>query len=554
MAVPTGTPVIDTLIFDLGDVLFTWSADTKSTVSPKVLRKILESANWFEYEKGRLSEDDAYALTASEHGLQPQEVRAAFQAARDTLASRPFMVDLIRQLKPGRKVYAMSNISAPDWEVLRSKPSDWDLFDHVFTSAAVGERKPNIGFYRHVLETTGADPTRTVFVDDKLDNVLVARSFGIHGIVYDTFDNVQQSLLNICGDPVERGQSFLKANARNHLSYTSTGVTIKENFAQLLILEATHDPSLVEYTKYDGVFNFFRGQGELTTAVFPCDADTTSIGLTCSDHLPASKKHQIMDDILKLRNHDDILQVYFDPTRPRIDPVVCVNVLTLFHSHGRGHEVTETFDWVEQVLKYRAFSEGTRYYEPAEAFLYFLSRLLAISPIARQRLGRVYIERCRERVGLKGDALALAMRVICCAEEGIDASVDVVALREMQSIDGGWPDGWFYKYGSNGVLIANRGFTTALAINAIRAHDKLLRQKRSRASAPATLKSEISLSALDGELRPLLQSKSMSNRSVTLSKTTKMANESDLRAWVGAICGLSVGVATTWMVRSTVFS
>ncbi|KAK1236596.1 hypothetical protein PQX77_000148 [Marasmius sp. AFHP31] len=146
------------------------------------------------------------------------------------------------------------------------------------------------------------------------------------------------------------------------------------------------------------------------------------------------------------------------------------------------------------------------------------------------------------------------MRVICCAEEGIDASVDVVALREMQSVDGGWPDGWFYKYGSNGVLIANRGFTTALAINAIKAHDKLLRQIRSRASAPTTLKPEISLSALDGELRPLLQSKNMTNRSVSLSKTTKTTNESDLRAWVGAICGLSVGVATTWMVRSTVFS
>ncbi|KAF9259507.1 HAD-like protein [Marasmius fiardii PR-910] len=464
---------IDTLIFGLKDVLFTWSAETNTPVPPKTLRRILESATWFEYEKGRISEDDVYAATASERGLQPHEVKDAFQAARSSLVARSFVIDLIRQLKPGRKVYAMSNISAPDWEVLRGKSSDWDVFDCVFTSASVGERMPNFGFYRHVLEITGSDAGRTVFIDDRVENVLVARSFGIHGIVYDTFENVQRSLLNLCGNPIERGEAFLKANARKHLSYSSTGVTIHENFTQYLILEATNDPTLVEYTVYDGVFNFFRGEGELTTSTYPFDSDTTSIGLTCTDHLPASKRQQIMDDILKHRNQDGIIPLYLDPTRPRIDAFVCVNVLVLFHSHGRAYQVTETFDWVEQVLKHRAYSEGTRYYIPAESFLFFLSRLLAVSPSARQQLGPMYVERCRERVGMKGDALALAMRVLCCSQEGIDASVDVIALRELQDVDGGWRDGWFYRYPIGDAVVANRGFTTALAINALKAHGRL---------------------------------------------------------------------------------
>ncbi|KAL0568899.1 hypothetical protein V5O48_013069 [Marasmius crinis-equi] len=198
MATPE-SPVIDTLIFDLGDVLFTWSAETKTSVSPAIFRKILESNTWFEYERGRLTEEEAYSATAREQGLQTHEVRDAFQVARDTLISRSSMVNLICELRPGRKVYAMSNISAPDWKVMQGKHSDWDLFDHVFTSAAVGERKPDAEFYRHVLEATGAEPTRTVFVDDKLENVLAARSFGIHGIVYDVFENVRDELVNLCG-------------------------------------------------------------------------------------------------------------------------------------------------------------------------------------------------------------------------------------------------------------------------------------------------------------------------------------------------------------------
>lgn len=359
----------DTLIFDIGDVLFTWSAETKTTISPKTLHKILQSATWFEFEKGKISEAESYATVAREFGIEAKEVKEAFQGARDSLTSRPFMVNLIRELKPGRRVYAMSNISAPDWEVLKTKGADWDIFDGVFTSAAAGERKPNLGYYRHVLKVTGADPKRTIFVDDKLENLVTARSLGITTILYDTFENVERALRNLCSNPISRAKQFLVNGAGHHLSYTSTGQVIRENFAQLLILEATRNPSLVDYITYDGAFNFFQGHGELTTHQFPCDLDTTSIGLTIAPNIDPSTKSKVMDTMLQYRNADNVLQVYFDDSRPRLDPVVCVNILTLFYSNGRGHELDDTLDWVYSVLENRAYLEGTRYYEGAETFL-----------------------------------------------------------------------------------------------------------------------------------------------------------------------------------------
>lgn len=60
---------------------------------------------------GQISEEECYADVALEMGLSAVDVRRAFQSARESLTSRPCMVDLIRELKPGRKVYAMSNIS-----------------------------------------------------------------------------------------------------------------------------------------------------------------------------------------------------------------------------------------------------------------------------------------------------------------------------------------------------------------------------------------------------------------------------------------------------------
>jgi len=127
-----------TAIFDLGDVLFTWSASTpKSPLPPKVLRNILRSFHWFEYEKGNLTEEQAYSMVAQEFSVAAADVKGAFEAARDSLQSNPKLLEVIRGLREaGLNIYAMSNISAPDWAVLSTKatPEDWALFDHTFTS------------------------------------------------------------------------------------------------------------------------------------------------------------------------------------------------------------------------------------------------------------------------------------------------------------------------------------------------------------------------------------------------------------------------------------
>ena len=51
----------------------------------------------------------------------------------------------------------------------------------------------------------------------------------------------ERALRNLLGDPLERGKRFLDKNAGQLYSLTDNGVVLKENFAQLLILEATDD-------------------------------------------------------------------------------------------------------------------------------------------------------------------------------------------------------------------------------------------------------------------------------------------------------------------------
>ena len=233
------------IIFDLGDVLFNWSAETKTNISPKLMHRILNSPTWFDYERARISQEECYARVGAEFSQKPAEIALAFEQARDSLKANDEMIAIVRELKQQSdghlRVFAMSNISQPDFEVLRTKKADWSIFDDVYTSAEAKERKPNLGFYKAVLSRAGVDPVRTIFVDDKQENVLSARSLGMHGILFDNVRNVIRTLRNILGDPVVRGQEYLHCHAKQFDSVTNTGMTLKENFAQLLILEATND-------------------------------------------------------------------------------------------------------------------------------------------------------------------------------------------------------------------------------------------------------------------------------------------------------------------------
>lgn len=264
------------IIFDIGDVLFRWSPETKTSISSKTLHKILSSPTWFDYERGKLSEGDCYARVGEEFSLEPEEIRLAFQQARDSLQANEEFIALIRELKAQSngqlRVFAMSNISVPDYEVLRTKPADWAIFDEIFTSGAAGERKPNLGFYRQVLAATGVEPRQTIFVDDKLENVLSARSLGMHGIVFENPEPVRRALRNLIGSPAERGKHFLEENAGRLLSVTAAtdklpAIELRENFAQLLILEATNDRYALASRLPFSLFHLF-----LQDACEPCRA------------------------------------------------------------------------------------------------------------------------------------------------------------------------------------------------------------------------------------------------------------------------------------------
>lgn len=228
------------IIFDLGDVLFKWTSETKTTIPSKKLRSILSTPIWHSYDRGEISRENCYQLSAQQFDLPVSEIAEAFAQARASLQPDDTIVSFLREAKkdPSIRVYAMSNIGQEDFEELATG-MDWTLFDRVFTSAAAGMRKPELGFYQHVLDNVALAGNHLVFVDDKKENVEAAKALGIRGFVFE--DSVVDELRKMFFSPIAKGWRYLLENAKHCNSTTESGITFGDNFAKLLILDALRD-------------------------------------------------------------------------------------------------------------------------------------------------------------------------------------------------------------------------------------------------------------------------------------------------------------------------
>ena len=145
------------------------------------------------------------------------------------------------------------------------------------------------------------------------------------------------------------------------------------------------------------------------------------------------------------------------------------NVLACFYHFGRGNELPTTLELIGKNLQNRAYLQPSRYYVSPDVSLFFFGRLLQSSSDTElhAKLGYLMRTRVEERLGLDGSAADLAMRIITATPLGLNCDKDRQALMKLQQEDGGWEASWMWRYGVSGILIGNRGLTTAMAFRAL---------------------------------------------------------------------------------------
>jgi putative hydrolase of the HAD superfamily len=100
------------------------------------------------------------------------------------------MINLVSSLKWKHrlKTAAISN-EGRELTIYRIRKFDLTaLFDYFVSSCFVHFRKPDVDIYRMALDISQADPTRSVYIDDRALFVEIAQSLGFHGIHHTDFE------------------------------------------------------------------------------------------------------------------------------------------------------------------------------------------------------------------------------------------------------------------------------------------------------------------------------------------------------------------------------
>lgn len=185
---------IDTLILDLGGVLidvnYAGSAEAFEALGygdfSGLYTKAKQTDLFDRFETGTLSaagfRDTVRELLGA--SLTDAQIDASWNAMLGSIA--PERVALVQALKQRYHLLLLSNTNAihvPAFEAIIAKEngiSDFkSLFHGAFYSCELGMRKPNADIFGHVLRMHGADPARTLFIDDSPQHVEGARKAGL---------------------------------------------------------------------------------------------------------------------------------------------------------------------------------------------------------------------------------------------------------------------------------------------------------------------------------------------------------------------------------------
>ena len=196
--------MIKAIIFDFGRVISAQKPmslfrgyEEELGIAPGTLNPIMfGSPAWEDALVGRKTSEEFWEAIGPQLNLHTPEAIGAFrQRYRADEALNEGVAELMRKLRAdGRYKLAVLSNSPPglarwldEWKLL-------DLFDTVFCSGDEGVKKPDPAAFEITIERLSIAPEEAVFIDDTMRHVNVARSMGIHGILFTTAEALVKDL------------------------------------------------------------------------------------------------------------------------------------------------------------------------------------------------------------------------------------------------------------------------------------------------------------------------------------------------------------------------
>lgn len=180
--------MIETIIFDFGDVFINldFSATEKAlkNLGIKEWNTELDALNK-SYEVGKI---DEFAFI---EGIQKHTNNADLVTIREAwnalLLDFPlYRLEFLQMIGSKYRLFLLSNTDATHIDKFEHKVGQsfardfYSCFEKVYFSFEIGKRKPDENTYKYIIGNHNLVAKKTLFVDDKLENIEGAKKAGLH--------------------------------------------------------------------------------------------------------------------------------------------------------------------------------------------------------------------------------------------------------------------------------------------------------------------------------------------------------------------------------------
>lgn len=203
MVEATGARTIDTVIFDLGNVLIDWNprhlyrklfGDDVEGME-RFLREVCHS-EWNERQDAGRTWAEAIA-EATERYPEHEELIRAYHLRWDEMLGGPIQdsVALLDELrKAGTRLFALTNWSRETFPIALERYDFLRWFEGILVSGEERLIKPDPEIFRRLISRFNIEPSRAVFIDDSPRNVDGARQAGLRAIRFDGAESLRKAL------------------------------------------------------------------------------------------------------------------------------------------------------------------------------------------------------------------------------------------------------------------------------------------------------------------------------------------------------------------------
>lgn len=195
---------INTIIFDLGNVLVEWNPS--HVFNDKYFDKAEKldyfftnicTPEWNEEQDAGRSIVEATQSLIEKYPEWEQPIRDYYGRWTEMLkAPIPGTVQIFKELKESGKykIYALTNWQSGLFDIALVRYNFLHWFDGRVVSGDEKTRKPFHEFYNRLLNRYDVDPTKALFIDDSLRNIKAAEELGIHSIHFKSPDLLRKEL------------------------------------------------------------------------------------------------------------------------------------------------------------------------------------------------------------------------------------------------------------------------------------------------------------------------------------------------------------------------